>query len=193
MNAAAPGFRADVVHGVAQTARTTFDEPARLCDAQAQHVDERVPRIGRLEGDFAADCRNPDAVAVSGDARDHALENAARARSVLTVERSKSERVQESDRTRAHREDVTDDPADSRCRSLIGFDERRMVVRFDLEDGSEAIADVDGTCVLAGTLQHPSAARRQLLQVNSRALVAAVLGPHDGEDAELCLTRFPTE
>ena len=60
-----------------------------------------------------------------------------------------------------------------------------MIVRFDLEDGGQPVADVDGAGVLAGPLQHARPVGRQLLQVNARALVGAVLGPHHRKDAEL--------
>ena len=41
-----------------------------------------------------------------------------------------------------------------------------------------------------GPLQHARAGRRQLLQMDARALVAAVLGPHHREDAELGQRRL---
>ena len=60
-----------------------------------------------------------------------------------------------------------------------------MIVRFDLEDRREAVADIDGAGVLARALQNARALCRQLPQVHARALVAAVLRPHHREDAEL--------
>src|SRR5688572_2078910 len=66
-------------------------------------------------------------------------------------------------------------------------------MRFDLEDGSKAVADIDGTGVLARTLQHTRAGGGQRLQMHARALVAAVLGPHHREDAELGDGRLPAE
>src|SRR4051794_38111556 len=68
-----------------------------------------------------------------------------------------------------------------------------MVVRFDFEDSSKAVADVHGAGVLARTLQHALARCRQRLEVNARALVAAVLRPHHGEDAELGHGRLAPE
>ena len=68
-----------------------------------------------------------------------------------------------------------------------------MVVGFDLEDGGQPVADVDGAGVLAGTLQHLRPFGRQRSQVDARALVAAVLGPHHREDAELGQVRLATE
>ena len=49
---------------------------------------------------------------------------------------------------------------------------------------AEPAADVDRAGVLAGSLQHARPRRRQLLEMDARALVAAVLGPHHGEDAD---------
>ena len=68
-----------------------------------------------------------------------------------------------------------------------------MVVRFDLEDRGQAVADVDGAGVLAGPLQHARPVGRQRLQVHARALVAAVLGPHHREDAELGQVRLAAQ
>ena len=127
-----------------------------LRDAEAEHVDERIAGVRRLERDLAADGRDADAVAVVGDAGDHAFEQAARSG---RVERSEAQRVQQRDRPRAHREDVADDAADAGRRALIRLDERRVVVRLDLEGGGEAVADVDGAGVLARALQHLRPAR----------------------------------
>ena len=47
-----------------------------------------------------------------------------------------------------------------------------------------------GAGVLAGPLQHLRPLGRQRLQMDARALVAAVLGPHHREDAELGQVRL---
>ena len=109
------------------------------------------------------------------------------------VERAEAQRVQQRDRPRAHREDVADDAADAGRRALIRFDERRVIVRFDLEDRGEPVADVDRAGVLARPLQHLRPFGRQRPQVHARALVAAVLGPHHREDAELGQVRLAPE
>ena len=70
------------------------------------------------------------------------------------LDRTEAQRVEQGDRPRAHREDVADDAADAGRRALVRLDERRMVVRLDLEHRREAVADVDGAGVLAGPLQH---------------------------------------
>ena len=84
-----------------------------------------LPAYGLLERDLAADGRDADAVAVAGDAGDDALDDAAGARAVRTVERPEAQRVQQRDRPRAHREDVADDAADAGRRALVRLDERR--------------------------------------------------------------------
>ena len=119
-----------------------------------------LPAYDGSKRDFAADGRNADAVAVAGDAGDDAFEQPARAG---RVERSEPQRVQQRDRPRAHREDVADDAADAGRRALVRLDERRVVVRLDLEDRREPFADVDRAGVLARALQHLRALGRQRL------------------------------
>src|SRR3989441_267839 len=116
------------------------------------------------------------------DAGHHALHEVRRAR---VVEAPEAERVEVRDRTRAHGEHVAQDAAHARRRTLEGLDERGMVVALDLEHRGEPTADVDRARVLARALQHPRAPGRQLAQEGARALVRAVLGPHDREHAEL--------
>ena len=187
VDAVAAGLRADVVDGVADAGRDALDDVRRLRDAEAEHVDQRIARVRRLEHDFAADRRDADAVAVAGDAGDHAFEEAARAG---RVEGAEAQRVQQRDRPRAHREDVADDAADAGRRALVRLDERRVVVRLDLEDRRQALADVDRAGILARPLQHLRPFGRQRLQVHARALVAAVLRPHHRENAELGEVRL---
>ena len=56
----------------------------------------------------------------------------------------------EGDRPRAHGEDVANDSADSSRSALVRFDERRVVVRLDLEDRGKAVTNVDRTRVFPG-------------------------------------------
>ena len=177
-----PGLRADVVDGVADARRRALDDFVGARDPETEHVDERIARIALVEGDLAAHGRNPDAVAVAGDAGDDAGHRPAHQR---FVERSESQRVEERDRTRTHREDVADDAADAGRRALIRLDERRVIVRLDLEDRGETVADIDCAGILSRPLQHARAGGRQRFQMHARALVAAVLRPHHRKDAEL--------
>src|SRR5205814_6350663 len=103
------------------------------------------------------------------------------------------QRIEQRDGPRAHREDVADDPADPGGRALIRLNERRVVVRLDLEDRGEAAADVDRAGVLARSLQHLRTFGWQRPEVHTRALVAAVLGPHHREDAELGQVRLAAQ
>ena len=182
VDAVAAGLGADVVHGVAGAAGRALDDVVVPGDAEAEHVDQRVAVVRLVEGDLAADRRDADAVAVAADAGDHAFEDAAVERH---VRRTEPQRVQQRHRPRAHREDVADDAANAGRRALVRLDERRVVVRLDLEDRRQPVADVDRAGVLARPLQHAAARGGQRLQVHARALVAAVLGPHHREDAEL--------
>src|SRR5262249_34762761 len=64
---------------------------------------------------------------------------------------------------------------------------------FDLEDRRQALADIDCAGVLARSLQDLRTFGRQRAQVNARALVATVLGPHHREDPELGQIRIAAE
>src|SRR5262249_48699610 len=142
------------------------------------------------ERNLAPNGGNADAVAVARNAGDDALEQPRRRG---RVERPEAERVQERDRTRAHREDIADDSSDAGRGALVRLDERRVVVRFDLEDGRKSFANVHGAGVFSRSLQDLRAFGRQRPQVDARALVAAVFRPHDRENPELGQIRLAAE
>src|SRR4029077_20150421 len=85
----------------------------------------------------------------------------------------------------AHGENVAQDPGHAGSCTLKWFNERRMIVRFDLESAGPAVTDVDNACVFSRPLEHALAARGQALQVHARRFVGTVLAPHHAEDAEL--------
>jgi len=68
-----------------------------------------------------------------------------------------------------------------------------MVVRLDLERDREPVAEVEHAGVLARALQDACAGRGKPAQERRRVLVAAVLGPQDGEDRELEVVRVAAE
>ncbi len=185
MDPVAPCPGSDVVDRVADAAGVSLHQGIRSGDAETHDIDERIAGVAVLERDFPTNRRYADAVAVPGDPGNHPFDGTARASAGRAVHRAEAQRVEQRDRPRTHREDVADDPAHTGGRSLIGLDEGRMIVRLDLEHGCEAAADIHRAGVLSRTLQHAGAPRRQLLQVNPRALVAAVLGPHHGKNTQL--------
>src|SRR6185503_19479096 len=130
------------------------------------------------------------AVPVVADARHDAACEVGRPGMIETPE---AERVHDRDRARTHREHVAQDATDTGRRALKRLHERRMVVALDLEDGRETVADVDRACVLARSLQHLRAGRRKLAKPVARALVRAVLRPHDTEDRHLLERGCPPE
>ena len=126
----------------------------------------------------------PEAVAVAADAGDDAGQHA---RGVGGVGAAEAERVHDGDRARAHRQDVADDAADPGGRALVGLDVAGVVVRLDLEGDRVAVAHVDDAGVLADADQQRVALRQvaELAQVHLRALVGAVLAPHDAVHGQL--------
>ncbi len=61
--------------------------------------------------------------------------------------------VESTDRPRPHGEDVADDAAHSRGRSLVGLDGGRVVVALDLHGHGHTATDVHDAGVLARPLQ----------------------------------------
>ena len=186
MNSVSTCLGADVDDRVADAFRDAEEEVFGLGNAHRKRVDQDVPVVARIELHFTAHRRDADAVAVAADARDHALDQL---RSLRVIGAPKSEGVQRCHRTRAHREHVAQDAADTRRRALVRLDVRRMVVRLHLEHRAETIPDVDRAGVFARPLNHLRAGRRQASEVNARRLVRAVLRPHHADDPELCVAR----
>ena len=155
MNAIAPRLRADVDDWIADARGLGVENFILAKHAEREHVHQRIAVVAFLENAFAADRRHAEAVAVMGDAGDHAFEDApvARARGGI-VGRPEAQRIHDGDRPRAHREDVAQNAADAGGRALKRLDKARMVVRFDLERDRVALADIDDARVLSRPLQH---------------------------------------
>src|SRR4029450_349307 len=109
------------------------------------------------------------------------------------VDAAETERVQRRDRPSAHGKNVTENPADAGGRALIGLDERRMIVAFHLKSHRQSVANIDHARILAGPLQNLRAFRRQAFQIVSRALVATVLRPHNGEHSKFRMVWLSPE
>jgi hypothetical protein len=133
--------------------------------------------IRLVEDGFASDGRHADAVSVVPDAGDRALEHPAGI--------AEAKPVEERDRPRAHRDDVSQDAADAGRGSLERLDRGRVVVALDLERDCEPVAEADDTGVFTRSLQDTITFRGQALQQEGRMLVPAVLRPEQGEDREL--------
>ena len=191
-DAVPPGLGAEQDHRVAVPGRLRGLHPRRRQDAETQCVDQRVPGVGRVEADLAADVRQSHAVPVAADPGDDARQDASR---VIGIGRAESQAVHHRDRPGAHREDVADDAADPGRRTLVRLDERRVVVRLDLERHREPAADVDHPGVLADAGQHPLPAGEvaELTKVHLARLVGAVLAPHHRIHGELGRRRRAAE
>src|SRR5438874_2773 len=81
---------------------------------------------------IAAEVGNADRVAVLADARHGARE--------VPVGPAEAQAVEQRDRARAHRDDVAEDAADPRRRTLERLDGGRVVVRLGLERDCNSVA-----------------------------------------------------
>ena len=193
-------FGADVKDRVADAAGGAAGDLLVSQDAEAKNIHQRIAFVTFVEINFAADCRDADAVPVMRDAgNDAGKQPAVRCdfgfdRSVRHSDRTEAQRIQQKLRARAHRENVADDSADAGCRALERLDRARVVVAFDLECDRPAVADVDHAGVFFACLdQNVRAGGRKFFQLSARIFVGAMLAPHDREDPQLGEVRFAAE
>ena len=165
MDSVAAGLRAHVQDRVADAGRAAVEDAVGAGDAAGEGVDQDVPVVARVELHLAAHRRHADAVAVAGDARDHAAEELGRAGVVRAPKRSefrlaigRAPMVKTSRRM----------PPTPGGRALVGLDEAGVVVRLHLEDGGVAVADVDDARVLARALDDARPLGGQPPQVHAR-------------------------
>jgi hypothetical protein len=181
-----PSGRGAVEHDVrADRGRARARNPVRTNEADAHRVDEAVVSIGLVEDRFAADGRYAARVSVMPDAGDRSAE--------VVVGFRKTQSVENRDRPRTHGDDVAQDPADARGRSLERLDRRGVVVRLDLEGDGLVLAEVDHAGVLTGALQDTFSLGGKAPQQEGRVLVAAMLRPEQGKDGELEIVRVAAE
>ena len=76
VNAVAPGLRADVDDGIAETGGAAVEDLVLFENAEGECVDQRVLRVAAREDDFTADRRNAEAVSVESDAADDTFHDA---------------------------------------------------------------------------------------------------------------------
>ncbi len=156
----------------------------------ADNVDERVARVGRVHDHLAPDHGDADAVAVAPDPLDHSREETA---VLLVLERAEVERVHQGDRPGAHGEDVADDAADAGCRAVVRVDVARVIVALHPDGERDVVREPDDRRVVPGTDEHVRAGGRQRPeQVLGRA-VRAVLGPEVLEAGDFDRRGIPAE
>src|SRR5208283_1057771 len=89
---------------------------------------------------------------------------------------------------------IADDAAHARGRALERLDRAGMIVRLDFKGDGQAVADVNDPGIF---LPRPDEDARRFggkgPEQRAGVLVGAMLAPHDGEDAQLGITRFAAE
>ena len=130
--------------------------------------------------------RHAYAIAIAANARNDALHQMLHLRMVGP---SETQRIHIGYGPRAHGEHVAQYTAHARRRALIGFNVRRVIMRFHFEDSGKlgaiwTVANVDDARIFARTADHPRGLSRQFLQMDTRGFVGAMLRPHHREYAK---------
>ena len=183
-------FRTEVHNRHADARRRRVEDLVRVSEASRESVHEAVAGIRRVETNLTTNGRHAEAVAVAANALNHAVDELFGFRVIGCTER---ERVHRCNRTGAHCEYVAEDAADTRCRTLIGFDVGRVVVAFHFEHDRLTVADIDNTSVLARTADHLRAFGRQTAEPFLGRLIRTVFVPHRREDAQLGKCRLSSD
>lgn len=108
-------------------------------------------------------------------------------------QRTETERIQTRNRARAHREDVAEDSADTRGRSLIGFHRARVVMRFNLKGDPVLLVQRNHARVFHAARLQCFLVALEVRKDRARIFVAAVLAPHHRNHPELGQSRLPVE
>ena len=181
VDAVATRLRPDIDNGISYPGRSGVEDLVGVGDAYRHRVDKDIAVVGGVETSLAADRGNAHAIAVAADAGDHARDEMLHPRMMRIAE---AQRVHVRDGARAHGEHIAQYAADPGRRALIGLDVRRVVVTLHLEDRGLPVADINDARVLARPADHPRGLGRKFLEVDAARFVAAMLRPHDREDAE---------
>jgi hypothetical protein len=176
-DAVAPGAGAEQHDRVPLALRRPTHE-LFLDNAEASCVDQRVGRVAVLEHGLATHGGHTDRVPVGGNAVHDAVDEIRR---LGVVGGAEAQRVHKGDRPRSHRKDVAHDAAHAGCGSVVGLDERGVVVRFDLPGDGNAGGNLDDARSLAGADEDVGTFVREVLEVDAARLIRAVLAPHDRE------------
>ena len=166
-------------------ARPRARDPIRIHEPDAHRIDEAVVAVRLVEDRLAADGRDADAVAVMADPCDGAPK--------LPAVVGEAQTVQDRDRARSHRDDVSQDSPDARGCALERLHRGRVVVRLDLERDRLAVADIDHARVLTRPQQNAFPTGGKPFQQKGRMLVAAVFRPEKREHRELEVVRVAVE
>src|SRR6185295_10189558 len=194
MNSVASGFCTDVKHRITDAGGFAEEDLIVSHETECKRIYERVQRISIVKRDFTADSRNTKRVTVVRDTCNDTGQQRSITTTVLRViERSEAQAIHRRNRTRAHREDVAQDAADTSRRALKRLDERRMIVRLDLERRAPPIAEIHDAGILARRNDHAWSSGGQTFEMNARRFVGTVFRPHDRENPELGKTRFTAQ
>ena len=165
MNAIAAGLGPHINHGIANARRLGGENAISPRNANRHGIHQRIAIVARMEIHLAAHGRHAHAIPVTANAAHHTINDALHAR---RIRRAETQRIQIGNRPRAHGEDIAQNAAHPRRRTIIGFDVRWVVVAFHFENRGQPLTDVNHAGILARALDHPRRLGRQFLQPNTR-------------------------
>ena len=140
---------------------------------EASDIDERVAGVTFFEDALATDSWDAETVTVVRDSADDTAQNSliVRGSAGVPAGRPETQRIHNGKRARAHGENIAQDAANARCRSLERLNVTGVIVRFDLESDHPAPADADNAGIFARTLNNIFSLRGEFFQMNAGVLI----------------------
>ena len=182
MNAVATSLGADIHDGLSGFGAAGVENLVGIRQANGHGVDQDIAVITFVEIGLAADCGHADTISVAANASDNPGDKLACLGMIMGT---KAQSVERRDWPRAHGEDVAQNAANARRRTLIGFDIGRVVVALHLEHTGLAIANINHAGIFARALDDLVTLGREFPQMQARGFVGTMLGPHDRENTQL--------
>ena len=139
-------------NGIANTRRLGGENTISARNADRHGIHQRIAIIARVEIHLTTHRRHAHAIAVTTNTAHHTINDALHARRIW---RAKTQRIQIGNRPRPHGEDITQNAANPRRRTIIGFDVGWVVVAFHFENGSQTLTDINHAGILTRALDHP--------------------------------------
>jgi hypothetical protein len=163
MNTISARLGSHIEHGIPGSLGFGIKDLLLFGYTEAENIYERIERIAFVEIDFPPHSGHSDGIAITCNSSHNAVHDG----SVFGfIQGPKTKRIHNGDGPGTHGEYVSQNTPDSCCCTLIRLDEGRVIVRFDLENDSQSIADIHDAGVFTWSLDDILAFDGQFFQMD---------------------------
>jgi len=159
MNTVTSCFGANIDDRIAHALGPSKKELIFFSQTNAANIDQGILRVAGMKINFAANRRHTKSIAIAGNTTHHTFSH----RPVLwLIERTEAQRIEDSYRPGSHGENIPQNSTHTGGCTLIGLDIRRMIMRLNLKNDGQPIADVHHASIFARPLNQIFSPGREL-------------------------------